>query len=214
MWAVMDRVAQLDGQLGACSPAERARCHFDLVITSVLLDAGAGEHWHYHEPQSGQTYSRSEGLAVASFDAFCTGLFSSRGDYPWQADARGLQGITEAALADAFQVTAANPLVGLDGRAALLRALGTVVEGDATVFWHRRARVWAICSTTLSAQTPGRGVAGTRDFARRDRESRSYLARAPHAWVESISAMSGITVRLPAQALPPASSPSTSCHNG
>ena len=46
-----DRVAQLDELLGACSPAERARCHFDLVITSVLLDAGAGEHWHYHEAQ-------------------------------------------------------------------------------------------------------------------------------------------------------------------
>ena len=62
----LDRVAQLDEQLGACSPAERARCHFDLVITSVLLDAGAGEHWRYHEARSGQTYSRSEGLAVAS----------------------------------------------------------------------------------------------------------------------------------------------------
>src|SRR5262245_21998059 len=124
-----DRVAQLEEHLGACSPAERARCHFDLVITSVLLDAGAGEHWHYHEAQSGQTYSRSEGLAVASLNAFSTGLFSSRGDYPWQADARGLQRITEAALAEAFQVTAANRLVGLAGRAVLLRALGTVIEG-------------------------------------------------------------------------------------
>ncbi len=125
----LDRVAQLDEQLGACSPAERARCHFDLVMTSVLLDAGAGAHWRYHEARSGETYSRSEGLAVASFNTFSTGLFSSRGDYPWQADARGLQSVTAAALADAFQVTAANPLVGLAGRAALLRALGTVVEG-------------------------------------------------------------------------------------
>src|SRR5262249_42110711 len=37
----LDRVAQLDDQLGARSAAERARCHFDLVMTSVLLDAGA-----------------------------------------------------------------------------------------------------------------------------------------------------------------------------
>jgi len=136
-----DRVAQLDEQLGACTPAERARCHFDLVITSVLLDAGAGEHWHYHEARSGQTYSRSEGLAVASFNAFSTGLFSSRGDYPWQADARGLQRITVAALADAFQVTADNPLVGLAGRAALLRALGTVVEGAPQYFGTGGARL-------------------------------------------------------------------------
>ena len=130
----IDRVAQLDGHLGACSPAERARCHFDLVITSVLLDAGAGAHWRYYEAPSGQTYSRSEGLAVASFDAFLRGVFSSRTDYPWQADARGLQRLTEAALADAFQVTADNPLVGLAGRTALLRSLGTAVAGAPQYF--------------------------------------------------------------------------------
>ena len=111
------------------------------MITSVLLDAGAGEHWQYHEARSGQTYARSEGLAVASFNAFSTGLFSSRGDYPWQADARGLQRITVAALADAFQVTADNPLVGLAGRAALLRALGTVVEGAPQYFGTGGARL-------------------------------------------------------------------------
>jgi hypothetical protein len=148
----LDRVAQLDAQLGACSPAERARCHFDLVMTSVLLDAGAGAHWHYHEAQSGETYSRSEGLAVASFNTFSTGLFSSRADYPWQADARGLQSVTEAALADAFQVTAANPLVGLAGRAALLRALGTVVEGARQYFGTGGARLGHLFDY-LSAQT-------------------------------------------------------------
>jgi Protein of unknown function (DUF1688) len=137
----LDRVTQLDKQLGPCSPAERARCHFDLVITSVLLDAGAGEHWRYHEAGSGQTYFRSEGLAVASFNTFSTGLFSSRTDYPWQADARGLQRITEAALADAFQVTADNPLVGLAGRAALLCALGTVVENAPQYFGTGSARL-------------------------------------------------------------------------
>src|SRR6266568_6556770 len=130
----IDRVAQLNGHLGACSPAERARCHFDLVITSVLLDAGAGAHWRYHEVRSGQTYSRSEGLAVASFNAFLRGVFSSRADYPWQADARGLQRMTEAALADALQVTVDNPLVGLAGRATLLRALGTAVAGAPQYF--------------------------------------------------------------------------------
>jgi hypothetical protein len=137
----VDRVAWLDEQLGACSPAERARCHFDLVMTSVLLDAGAGEHWQYHEARSGRTYSRSEGLAVASFHTFSTGLFSSREDYPWQADARGLQRVTAAALAEAFQVTAANPLVGLAGRAALLRALGTAVEGAPQYFGADGARL-------------------------------------------------------------------------
>jgi Protein of unknown function (DUF1688) len=154
----IDRVAQLDAQLGACSPAERARCHFDLVMTSVLLDAGAGEHWRYHEARSGETYARSEGLAVASFNTFSTGLFSSREDYPWQANAKGLQSVTEAALADAFQVTAANPLVGLAGRAALLRALGTAVEGAPQYFGTSGARLGHLfdylCAQTLEGALP------------------------------------------------------------
>jgi len=158
----LDRMAQLDEQLGACSPAERARCHFDLVMTSVLLDAGAGEHWRYHEALSGETYSRSEGLAVASFNTFSTGLFSSRGDYPWQADARGLQSVTAAALADAFQVTAANPLVGLAGRAALLRALGTVVEGAPQYCGTGGARLGHLfdylCAQTAEGALPARQI--------------------------------------------------------
>src|SRR5262249_50854787 len=158
----LDRVAQLDEQLGACSPAERARCHFDLVMTSVLLDAGAGGHWRYHEARSGATYSRSEGLAVASFNSFSTGLFSSREDYPWQADARGLQSVTEAALADAFQVTAANPLVGLTGRVALLRALGAVVEGAPQYSGTGGARLGHLfdylCAQTREGALPARQI--------------------------------------------------------
>ena len=45
---------------------ERARCAFDAVITSGLLDAGAGMAWRYREGATGETYARSEGLAVAS----------------------------------------------------------------------------------------------------------------------------------------------------
>lgn len=122
-----DRLAQLTQHLGGLNAAERARCRFDLVLTSVLLDAGAGENWRYREAAIGQTYTRSEGLAVASFDMFLAGLFSSRPDYPWQADAEGLEGVTDARLGEAFQVTAASPLVGLSGRAALLRQLGEAV---------------------------------------------------------------------------------------
>ncbi len=45
---------------------------FELVIASVLLDAGAGERWSYQAP-SGARYARSEGLAVASYDWFAAG---------------------------------------------------------------------------------------------------------------------------------------------
>ncbi len=52
------------------SAAERARSEFDLAITSVLLDAGAGAQWQYKDPASGVTVGRSEGLALASLRWF------------------------------------------------------------------------------------------------------------------------------------------------
>ena len=45
----VDRRAELDALLSGRSPAERARAHFDLVVPSVLLDAGAGAAWRYRE---------------------------------------------------------------------------------------------------------------------------------------------------------------------
>jgi hypothetical protein len=121
------RLSQLQGQLQALTPIEQTRAQFDLAIASVLLDAGAGAIWHYHETQTGQIWKRSEGLAIASFHAFLQGTFSSNPQQPLQVDAIGLQQLTEAKLADAFQVTVENPLVGLPGRLALLRQLGQVL---------------------------------------------------------------------------------------
>ncbi|RYX95795.1 MAG: DUF1688 family protein [Comamonadaceae bacterium] len=138
----IDRLALFNAQLGDVTAAERARAQIDLALVSVLLDAGAGADWRYLESsESGTTasaasheYTRSEGLGVASFHAFISGLFSSDPAKPLQADAKGLQGVTAERLADAFQVTAANPLVGLDGRAALLRRLGKSLEDQPDLF--------------------------------------------------------------------------------
>ncbi|KMO40026.1 uracil phosphoribosyltransferase [Methylobacterium variabile] len=111
-------------------PAEQARAAFDLVVVSVLLDAGAGPTWRYEEGRTGETYARSEGLAVASFDMFVSGLFSSEPEDPFRADARALASLTEAELAEAFQAGPTNPLVGLSGRTALLNRLGQVAAAD------------------------------------------------------------------------------------
>src|ERR1043165_5816692 len=74
----IDRVAVLDARLGG-SPDDRARTWIDLVVVSVLLDAGAGDAWRYREPGTGAgaPLARSEGLAVASLRAFEAGVFSS-----------------------------------------------------------------------------------------------------------------------------------------
>jgi hypothetical protein len=114
--------------------AAMARSAFDLAIVSVLLDAGAGPQWRYEEGRTGETYARSEGLAVASFDMFIGGAFSSRPEDPFRVDADALLTLTPEDLAAGFQVSADNPLVGLEGRASLLNRLGRVVVTNPDVF--------------------------------------------------------------------------------
>jgi Protein of unknown function (DUF1688) len=114
--------------------AAMARAACDLAIVSVLLDAGAGPAWRYEEGRTGETYARSEGLAVASFDMFIGGVFSSRPDDPFRADADALVRLDADELARGFQVRIDNPLVGLEGRAALLNRLGAVVADNPEVF--------------------------------------------------------------------------------
>lgn len=137
----IDRMAALEPCLTSYSATERARWQFDLIITSVLLDAGAGAQWRYEEAETGLTYTRSEGLAVASLQAFLSGLFSSQPGQPWQADAIGLQNLTEATLARALQVTATNRLAGLAGRTALLQRLGATVAQTPHYFGSSQPRV-------------------------------------------------------------------------
>jgi hypothetical protein len=129
-----DRVAQFNQLLNGLSPLEQARAKFDLVMVSVLLDAGAGAAWKFVEPSTGAIFQRSEGLAVASFRLFCQGAFSSDPHQPLQADAVGLQNLTEAALSEGFQVTADNPLVGISGRVILLQQLGQALQRSPHLF--------------------------------------------------------------------------------
>lgn len=130
----VDRRALLDAALGDVDAATRARAQIDLVVVSVLLDAGAGADWSYREAASGQRFARSEGLGVASFHAFLAGLFSSDPQRPLRVDAAGLSAVTADRLATAFQVGGGNPLVGLEGRAALLRRLGEALAAQPAVF--------------------------------------------------------------------------------
>ncbi len=78
-----------------------------------------------------QQYSRSEGLAVASFRAFLAGAFSSRAGEPLRADAGALRHIDAAALRALFQSGPNNPMVGLEGRAGLLSRLGAALSDEA-----------------------------------------------------------------------------------
>lgn len=126
-----DRYGMFVAALGNVSAAERARAEIDLAVTSVLLDAGAGSKWKYVERGANQEFARSEGLGIASFHAFMQGAFSSIEPKPFQADATGLQSFSSSMLTHAFQVSSANPLVGVDGRMALIQRLGHAVAANA-----------------------------------------------------------------------------------
>ena len=116
----VDRTLWLKEKFKAVAPLEMARIQFDWVIPSVLLDAGAGPNWSFQEKETQQSYSRSEGLGVASFHLFFSGALTPNAD--------GLKAFREDDLAKGFQVSEKNPLLGVQGRTALLNNLGRVLE--------------------------------------------------------------------------------------
>ena len=111
---------------------------FDLAVTSVLLDAGAGDVWRYRDPETGTTMARSEGLAVASLNMFAAGMFSGDRSQPLRADAAAL---AAGRIAGGFQVSPENPLAGLEGRAALVRRLGEALAASPDYFGSARPRI-------------------------------------------------------------------------
>lgn len=138
----VDRWADLAGTLDPEDrAAERARVRFDLAVTSVLLDAGAGDRWRYQEAGTGALYTRSEGLAVASFHAFRAGLFSGSADDPLRADAAALANLSGESLGRVFQVDSNNPLIGLEERAALMRRLATSMQSRPVMFGAGNPRI-------------------------------------------------------------------------
>ena len=117
--------------ISALNNIDRARAGFDLIMPSVLVDAGAGSHWHY-TTKSGNRIGRSEGLGVASLDMFLSGALSIGNGA--QTDIPGLFAIDASAFARHFQVSADNPLAGVDGRVALLNNLAAAMQSHPEVF--------------------------------------------------------------------------------
>jgi len=116
------------------TPAAAARAAFDLVITSVLLDAGAGPGWQFQDRATGLRVSRSEGLALASLRWFDSGSLSDVAGEPFRVDAAALRRVDTHAIQTAFQASSDNPLLGLEGRAALLNRLGGIMESRPDLF--------------------------------------------------------------------------------
>ena len=134
-----DLWAEISGAASWPDVEARARAEFDLAITSVLLDAGAGGGWRYQDQTSDIAAQRSEGLALASLRLFEWGGFSAEPRDPLRADAEALGRIDPTSLADAFQVNERNPLAGLHGRARLLNRLGQSIDVQPALFASKDA---------------------------------------------------------------------------
>ncbi|KAG9015906.1 hypothetical protein FRB90_004216 [Tulasnella sp. 427] len=117
------------------SDLEIAKRLIDLFLVSVLLDAGAGNQWKYTEQHDGgDSFSRSEGLAVASFDMFVNGFFSADAKDPFRVDASALEKITTEKVEAAMQVSSSNPMSGVEGRTGLLANLGLALKSQSEFF--------------------------------------------------------------------------------
>ena len=155
------RLALLDQKLADMTPIQKAAAKFDLAIISVLLDAGAGDRWHFYEKETQLGFQRSEGLAVASYHMFCQGLFASDPHQPLQADAQKLQQLTEKELADGFGATAENPLVGIAGRSQLLQKLGQVLLASPQIFGEQNPRPGNLVNYLLTKEKNNQLAAAT-----------------------------------------------------
>ncbi|MBT4964349.1 MAG: DUF1688 family protein [Francisellaceae bacterium] len=100
---------------------EAVKRKVELVILSALLDAGAGNSWQYN--YKGTVYTRSEGLAVATLNAYLQGKLSAVND-PCGIGGKALVELTESSFCAAFQANENNPLIGVSNRVALMHAIG------------------------------------------------------------------------------------------
>ncbi len=206
-----DRWRECLGKFDRVDAEEIARIRFDLVVPSVLLDAGAGAAWRWREPRSGELFARSEGLALASLALFERGLLSSQRSRPLRADGAALRALEARALADVFQVGPDNPLLGVEGRALLLNRLGAAIELDPERF-GAPARLGNLYDYLKGR----RAMASCRRGPSSSRCSRACRPSGPggSSSAATISAMSGATRRRVPTMRPVAWCRSTSCRSG
>lgn len=148
----IDRMKKMQQQLASCSPAERGKILYELVIISVFLDAGAGPLWSYKEANTDIKYSRSEGLALASLSLYQRGILSADPQNPFRVDATRLMAFSKKDLEESFQITTDNPLEGAAGRVALLNRLGEAINQQ-TQYFGKEGRLGDFYSYVCSLET-------------------------------------------------------------
>lgn len=118
-------------------PMELLKAKIDLVFVSVLLDAGAGMQWQFKEAEA--NFSKSEGLALASWYWFLDGGFSSDTD-KYKVDAKKLCSLSIEDFNQYFQISSKNPIIGAEGRLQLLHNLGKCLLSLTVAFANENPR--------------------------------------------------------------------------
>jgi hypothetical protein len=128
-WGYVERKAALPA---TALPAERvSRDDLMAALDQASGSAASAAPASASPVTGGARFTRSEGLAVASFRAFMAGVFSSTAGTPCRVDAAALRQVDAAVLRGVFQASPSNPLVGLEGRAGLLARLGEALQAEA-----------------------------------------------------------------------------------
>lgn len=127
-WRYVEHVGGANTPSAMALPADRLGSDDLLALLDSAASGKAKEA--VVESDDGTAYTRSEGLAVASYQAFIGGVFSAKKDEPCRVDASALKTIDVAALRAVFQAGTRNPMVGLEGRAALLARLGAALLAE------------------------------------------------------------------------------------
>lgn len=129
------QLKQLRALEQSLTPSERAKLGLDLILPSVLVDAGAGPDWQYSSSNS-VTVGRSEGLGLASLDMFLAGGLSHNRTI--ETTAAGLKAVSVESFSEYFKVSENNPLLGVAGRVQLLRSLGEAILAQPNIFPNQR----------------------------------------------------------------------------
>jgi len=88
----------------------------ELVVISVLLDAGAGSDWRYIDPLTNTIHTKSEGLGLASYRMYTKYRFP-----------------TKEQFVECFQLSATNKFVGVKDRYAMLQRLKNSENGKSAL---------------------------------------------------------------------------------
>jgi len=118
---------------------EKTRRVLDVTVVSVLTDAGVGAAWSYLD-SARRVFTRSEGLAVASYEMFQNGMFSSDNAIPHRVNSLGLRNLTLDEMKKAYQITDTNVMIGLEGRLKKLVDLSVALDSHPQYFGEECAR--------------------------------------------------------------------------